>query len=82
MNNGIPGWMTGRRNAKTVDRAGCGLPPSAKAALRRGRRGQATAEFATMLGLLMLVATMLALLLYTFKEYGGRVLDLAGSEFP
>lgn len=35
-----------------------------------------------MVGLLMLVVTMLALLLYTFKEYGGRVLDLAGSEFP
>lgn len=44
--------------------------------------GQATTEFVTMMGLLMLVLVMLALLLYTFREYGGRVMDLVGSEYP
>lgn len=39
-------------------------------------------EFVTMLGLLMLVLVMLALLLFTFREYGGRVMDLVGSEYP
>ena len=46
------------------------------------RCGQATVEFVTVMGLLMLVLVMLALLLYTFKEYGGRVMDLVGSEYP
>ena len=46
------------------------------------RNGQATTEFVTMMGLLMLVLVMLALLLYTFREYGGRVMDLVGSEYP
>jgi hypothetical protein len=46
------------------------------------RRGQATVEFVTMMGLLMLVLVVLALLLYAFKEYGGRVMDLVGSEYP
>ncbi len=52
--------------------------------MKRGtrRQGQATTEFVTMMGLLMLVLVMLALLLYTFKEYGGRVMDLVGSEYP
>lgn len=46
------------------------------------RSGQATTEFVTVMGLLMLVLVMLALLLYTFREYGGRVMDLVGSEYP
>ena len=52
--------------------------------MKRGnqRRGQATTEFMAVMGLLMLVLVMLALLLYTFKEYGGRVMDLVGSEYP
>jgi hypothetical protein len=50
--------------------------------VQRRRSGQAVTEFVTMLGLLMLVLVMLALLLFTFREYGGRVMDLVGSEYP
>lgn len=46
------------------------------------RRAQTTVEFVTVAGMLMLVLVMLALLLFTFKEYGGRVMDLVGSEYP
>lgn len=49
---------------------------------RKGRRGQAVAEFTIMMALLMLVLVMLALLLYTFREYGNRVLNLVASEYP
>ncbi len=44
--------------------------------------GQTTVEFVTVAGMLLLVLVMLALLLYTFREYGGRVMDLVGSEYP
>lgn len=47
-----------------------------------GRRGQAAVEFTIMMALLMLVLVMLGLLLYTFREYGGRVLNLVASEYP
>jgi len=84
---------TGQTGVMTVERPETGdsfaTPASrrvsvgrAAGARRLGRRGQALTEFVTMVGLLMLVGTMLALLLFTFKEYGGRVLDLVGSEFP
>lgn len=49
---------------------------------RSGRRAQALVEFVAMAAMLMLVLVMLALLLYTFREYGGRVMDLVGSEYP
>ncbi len=35
-----------------------------------------------MAGVLVMVLGMLALFLYTFRAYGGRVLDLVASEFP
>lgn len=46
------------------------------------RRGQATAEFVVTAGVMLLVLVMVALFLYTFREYGGRVLNLVASEFP
>ena len=49
---------------------------------RKRRRGQATTEFVTTLAVLTLTVVVLALLLYTFREYGGRVLHLVGSEYP
>lgn len=49
---------------------------------RDQRRGQALVEFVAMVAMLMLVLVMLALLLYTFREYGGRVMELVGSEYP
>ncbi len=50
--------------------------------LRDSRRGQALVEFVAMAAMLMLVLVMLGLLLYTFREYGGRVMELVGSEYP
>lgn len=46
------------------------------------RAGQALTEFVVMAGVLVMVLGMLALFLYTFRAYGGRVLDLVASEFP
>ena len=48
----------------------------------RRRAGQAAVEYVVASGILLAVLAMLALLLYAFKEYGGRVLDLVASEFP
>jgi hypothetical protein len=39
-------------------------------------------EYAITAGMLVLVASILAVLLYTFKENGNRVLDLVASEYP
>ncbi len=50
--------------------------------LWRRRRGQTLAEYAIVTGVLLAVVAMAALFLYTFKEYGGRILDLAASEYP
>lgn len=47
-----------------------------------GTAGQAMIEYVITAGMLMAAVVILALLLYTFKEYGGRVLDLVASEYP
>ena len=39
-------------------------------------------EYAVMAGILLATAAVLALLLFTFKEFGGRILDLIASEYP
>ncbi len=46
------------------------------------RRGQALVEFVVLAGILMALVAVMALFLYAFKEYGGRVLDLVAAEFP
>ncbi len=46
------------------------------------RRGQATVEFVTMVGLLMLVVFTLHLLFAAFRGYSDRVVGLVGSEYP
>jgi hypothetical protein len=48
----------------------------------RSRRGQTLTEYAVMTGVLLGVVAVAALFLYTFKEYGGRILDLVASEYP
>jgi hypothetical protein len=53
-----------------------------KLSIRRLRRGQTLTEYAVAMGVLMGVIAMAALFLYTFKEYGGRILDLVASEYP
>jgi hypothetical protein len=39
-------------------------------------------EYLMVTGILLASVTILAVFLYTFREHGGRVLNLAGSEFP
>ena len=45
-------------------------------------RGQAMIEYVMTAAMLLLLVVMLAVLLYTFREHGARVLDLAASEYP
>ena len=49
---------------------------------RRMRSGQATVEYAVVAGILTATVAILAVFLYTFREYGGRVLDMVSSEYP
>ena len=49
---------------------------------RRLRRGQTLTEYAIAAGVLLGVVMVASLFLYTFKEYGGRILDLVASEYP
>jgi hypothetical protein len=46
------------------------------------RRGQTSVEYLITAGMLIASVAILAVFLYTFKEYGGRVLDLVASEYP
>ncbi len=46
------------------------------------KTGQALTEFVVVLGMLLATGTMLALLLYAFREYGGRVILLLAAETP
>jgi len=46
------------------------------------RHGQAMIEYVIMAVFVITTVTIMAVLLYTFKEQGGRVLDLAASEYP
>jgi len=44
--------------------------------------GQAMVEFLVVAGVLMAAVAILMVFLMTFREYGTRVLDLVGSEYP
>lgn len=46
------------------------------------RSGQAMVEFVVMAGMVLASLAVLTVLLATFREYGTRVLDLVGSEYP
>ena len=46
------------------------------------KSGQAMTEYVVVAGTLMASVAVLALLLYVFKEYGGRILNLVASEYP
>jgi predicted alpha/beta-hydrolase family hydrolase len=48
----------------------------------RRRDGQALTEFVVVMASLLLALVMVSLFLYTFREYGGRVLNLVASEYP
>jgi uncharacterized protein (UPF0333 family) len=46
------------------------------------KKGQAMIEYVVLAVFVILTVSIMAVLLYTFKEQGGRVLDLAASEYP
>ncbi|MFO1491182.1 MAG: hypothetical protein U1F77_14245 [Kiritimatiellia bacterium] len=46
------------------------------------RNGQVMLEFAVMLVMSLGVIIILMLFFITFKEFGGRILDLVASEYP
>ena len=50
--------------------------------LKKSARGQAATEYVVTFGVLLSCVAITALLLYVFKEYGGRILDLVSSEYP
>ena len=50
--------------------------------IRPGRSGQAMVEYVVVTGLLLGTLAMLALVLYTFREYGARVLDMVAFDYP
>ena len=50
--------------------------------VQRHREGQAMIEYTIVAAMLVLTASILAVCLYTFKEHGGRILNLMASEYP
>lgn len=48
----------------------------------RGRSGQALVEYVVIAGMLLATVAIMIVFLGTFREYGNRVLDLVGSEYP
>jgi Flp pilus assembly pilin Flp len=48
----------------------------------RNSSGQTAVEYVIIAGMLMAAVAIMAVFLYTFREFGGRVLDLAASEYP
>ena len=48
----------------------------------RLKSGQAMVEFVVVAGMLLATVAILMVFLGTFREYGTRVLNLVGSEYP
>ena len=48
----------------------------------RSKSGQAMTESMLVAVMLTAMVAITALLLYVFKEWGGRILDLVSSEYP
>jgi hypothetical protein len=46
------------------------------------RHGQVMIEYAMVAGILLACVAVLAIFLYTFREYGDRVINLVASEYP
>ncbi|MBL7077042.1 MAG: hypothetical protein ISS31_06195 [Kiritimatiellae bacterium] len=46
------------------------------------RSGQVMIEYVIVAAMLVAATTILAVFLYSFREFGGRVLDLVASEYP
>lgn len=52
------------------------------AARAGGRSGQTMVEYIIVAAMLTVMVSIFAVLLYAFKEHGGRVLDLVASDYP
>ena len=48
----------------------------------KSKRGQAATEYVVVVGVLIATLAILVVFLGTFREYGGRILQLAASEYP
>lgn len=46
------------------------------------KSGQTMVEFVVVAGMILASVAILTLFLLTFREYGARILDLVGSEYP
>jgi hypothetical protein len=46
------------------------------------KRGQAMAESVLVAGIITSMVAIMSLLLYVFKAYGVRIIDLVSSEYP
>ena len=46
------------------------------------RSGQASVEYLIVVCMMIASLAILVVFLFAFREYGGRILDLAGSEYP
>lgn len=49
---------------------------------KRTKCGQAMVEFVVVAGMMVAAVAILMVFFGTFREYGTRVLDLVGSEYP
>ncbi len=49
---------------------------------RSARAGQAMMEFLLVASAVLALTAIMAVLLFSTREYGGRVLDLIASEYP
>ena len=74
----VPGIDPTSRNRLKMRRIGM-KPLQLK---RRGKPGQTMLEFVLTFLLFSGLIVMLAMFLWTFKSYGGRILDLVASEYP
>lgn len=50
--------------------------------VKKAKRGQAMVEFMVVMGVLLATVAIMTVFLGTFREYGTRVLNLIGSEYP
>ena len=71
---GLAGHESGDSPTKPGGGPLCGTPTA--------KSGQALLEYVLVAAVLCSTIAILALFLYTFKEYGGRIMDLVAYEYP
>lgn len=77
-----PGWLFGAARYNIGAAAHVGHSGAIAMGRNAGRAGQALTEFVLVVASTLLLLVMVALFLHTFREYGGRVLNLVASEYP